>query len=177
MTQKQIYDAICDLADDENATPEEYVLGLIKKSNDSVLEGTDGLPEEIRNRLTGAENARREAREIKRRDRDEQAMKGDIEQFRKYFPDVSADMIPEEVWKEAANGIPLAYSYALYIKSKADSEDRAAEINRYNEERALPVGNDESETPYSKEDVEGMTPSAVRKNYKKILNSIKSWKF
>lgn len=45
MTQKQIYDAICDLADDENATPEEYVLGLIKKSNDSVLEGTDGLPE------------------------------------------------------------------------------------------------------------------------------------
>ena len=62
MTQKQIYDAVCDLADDESVSPEEYILALIKKRNDSVLEGTDGLPEEIRTRLAGAENARREAR-------------------------------------------------------------------------------------------------------------------
>lgn len=177
MTQKQIYDAVCDLADEESVSPEEYILALIKKRNDSVLEGTDGLPEEIRTRLAGAENARREAREIKRRDRDEQAMKNDIEQFREYFPGVSADMIPAEVWNEAAGGIPLAYAYALYIRVKAENDDKAAEINRYNEERSLPVDNDESESPYSKEDVEGMTPSAVRKNYKKILNSIKSWKF
>ena len=43
MTQKQIYDAVCDLADDESVSPEEYILALIKKRNDSVLEGTDGL--------------------------------------------------------------------------------------------------------------------------------------
>ena len=177
MTQKQIYDAVCELADDESVSPEEYILALIKKRNDSVLEGTDGLPEEIKSRLLGAESAREEAREIKRRDRDEQAMKSDIEQFSKYFPDISADMIPAGVWEEAAGGIPLAYAYALYIKVKAESDDKSAVSNRYNEERALPVGNDESEAPYSKEDVEGMTPSAVRKNYKKILNSIKGWKF
>ena len=59
MTQKQIYDAVCDLADDESVSPEEYILALIKKRNDSVLEGTDGLPEDSRAPKTHAERRAR----------------------------------------------------------------------------------------------------------------------
>ncbi len=177
MTQKQIYEAVCDLAYDENTSPEEYILGLMKKKNDEIIANSENLPDDVKATLIKAEEARREAREIKRRDRSEQSMKEDIKRFREYFPDVKPEDIPESVWNDAANGIPLSNAYALYIRIKDESDGKAREFNQYTDERSVPVGNDESEAPYTKEEVESMPPSAVKKNYKKILNSIKGWKF
>lgn len=177
MTQKQIYEAICDLAYEENTSPEEYILGLIKGQNDSIINGYDGLPDDVKQRLINAEKSKREARDIKKRERNEKEMRQDIEKFREYFPDTAAEDIPESVWNEAAEGIPLSYAYALYLKAKERSDSAAAEANLYADERAIPIGNDESEVPYSKEEVENMSTSAVKNNYRKILDSIKGWKF
>lgn len=177
MTQKQIYDVICDLAYAENTAPEEYVLGLLRNQNSAALEGYENMPDEVKQKLISAEKFKNDARDVKKRERSEQAMREDIENFRHYFPEVKADDIPESVWADAANGIPLAYSYALHLKAHEIDESIAKEANNYAETRAIPIGNDESEAPYTKEDVENMSQASVKNNYKKILNSIKGWKF
>ncbi len=175
MTQKQVYDAVCDLAYDADASVEEYISGLISSKQPEL--NTEGLSDDVLKKLESGEKARKEAKELRRKKSDEEAMKKDIEQFRLTFPDVSAQEIPESVWEEAANGIPLSYAYAFYLKTKETGDIKAEEANKYAEMRAMPVGNDESEAPYSKEDVEKMSPSAVKNNYKKILSSIKGWRF
>lgn len=177
MTQKQLYDVICDIADDEGMTPAEYVLSLVKNRNDKKVSDADALPDDLKKQYYSAEKAKSDARKIKKSERDSKEMKEDIALFRQYFPDVSPDQVPDAVWAQAAKGIPLAYAYALYLTIKSEEDARADSVNRENGDRAAPVGNDMSELPYTREQVEGMSPKAVKGNYRKIVDSIKNWKF
>ena len=103
-------------------------------------------------------------------------MEEDISRFRTYFPDVAAKDIPEEVWAEVAQGVSLTHAYALYLAAAGYEDAKAQEINRVNSGRSAPVGGEAAEEALTKEQVENMSPQAVKKNYNRILSSIKSWR-
>ncbi len=176
LTQKQIYDAVCELAYAADKTPEDFISHLFQANSDSLSTLTEGLDDATRSKLEQGEKFRREAYDLKKKSSFEQAMREDINKFRSIFTDVSADDIPESVWNEAAEGIPLCHAYALYLKIRESGDSIATQANEYAASRSVPVGNDESEAPYTMTQVEAMTPKAIKSNYKKILDSIKGWK-
>ncbi|MEG2118261.1 MAG: hypothetical protein RRY76_03560 [Clostridia bacterium] len=177
MTNKQLMKTISDLAEDENISIDNYVLNLIKTKNDQIINQSKELPDEVRKQLITAIERKNDAKMLKNETDENSEMQNDIAVFKKNFPSVNPQEIPESVWKEVTDGISLSHAYALHLKSAHESEKKAQDVNIQNESRAIPVENDaESNLPFTKEDVEKMTPINVKSNYKKILNSIKNWK-
>lgn len=177
MTQKQLMETMSDLAEEEGLSLDEFVLSVIKKKNDSLLSGAEGMPEELKEQFFSAIEAKNQAKEIKRAAANEKAMRDDIAAFRSRFPDTLPESIPDSVWKEVAEGIPLSHAYALYNAVNEGRKKNADSVNAENDGRSVPAVNDTlSAIPYTKEEVEKMTPQAVKSNYKKILSSIKNWK-
>ncbi len=177
INNEKILDVIYDLADSNGMRIDRF-LELIEEEFGAQPISTEGLPEEI---VTELENARLTAKEHKKQLRDQkkgEEMAQDIEKFREFFPDVAADSIPDSVWEEVANGIPLAYAYALYESNEKRINARADDVNARNgsiSEMAVLSGN--TEPSFTKEQVEKMSGKDVRTNYKSILKAMKNWKF
>lgn len=180
MTDKEMRRIVDELAEDGGLSPEEYLIGLVKTANDSKMEKFKSYPEDVAKQLTAAEKTKSEHRKAKYEQSEKESVDTQIGEFLKAFPGISPEEVPEEVWNEVKNGISLSHAYALWkLKSAGDTGTaKAEEINAANASRALPVANDRSEPlDFTKEDVEKMPSSAVKGNYKKILNSMKKWTF
>ncbi len=177
INNEAILDVIYDLAD-ANGMRIDRFLELIEEEFGAQPIDTDGLPEEI---VTELENARLSAKEHKkqlREKRDKEEMAKDIQAFREVFSDVTAESIPDTVWDDVANGIPLAHAYALHIALSTRLNERAEGINARNGSiSAMSVQGGATEPTFTKEQVEKMSGRDVRNNYKSILKSMKNWRF
>lgn len=105
------------------------------------------------------------------------AITKDVDEFRKLFPDVTPEDIPEEVWEKVAAGQPLAAAYAIYVCGAESKDRKAVQVNAENERRSAPAGKDaDAEQTFTPEQVESMSDESVKKNFKNIIRSIKNWK-
>lgn len=103
-------------------------------------------------------------------------MSKEIGEFSEIFPEKSVNSIPDSVWESVKAGIPLAAAYALYERKNAVRSDTAAKINERNNSFSTgAVGRSSIENFYTPDEVRAMSRSEVRKNYSKIIESMKKW--
>ena len=92
------------------------------------------------------------------------------------FPDVKPDAIPEDVWEDVRNGTSLAAAYALYERRVFMKNRHANEINQKNARLSTgKAGSSAAKEYFSPAEVKAMSPSEVRANYSKIIESMKKW--
>ena len=106
----------------------------------------------------------------------EERISNEYAEFKSLFPGVSVSELPDSVLSSIKNGVPLSAAYALYERRRAMSEDIASGVNKKNRELSFAVKNGKtSETYFSPDEVRQMSPSEVRSNYSKILDSMSHW--
>ena len=126
--------------------------------------------EELQNELTSLRQELEQTKALHAR------MACEIGEFHALFPDVNTQSLPESVWEQVKNGIPLAASYALYEKKCEMQRRHADQINLQNAQRT--PGSAGKHTPaeyFSPDEVRQMSQSEVSSNYQKILDSMKKW--
>ncbi|PKM62393.1 MAG: hypothetical protein CVU97_05620 [Firmicutes bacterium HGW-Firmicutes-21] len=177
LTNEQILDAVSDLADDNGMSVDDYLQKLQAESESVLGTSREGLPEEIITELDNARSLKKESRNAKKLTQQNESIKTEIERFKAVFPDALPQDIPDSVWEEVANGVPLLYAYALYTVTDGKDREYASRVNAENSSRATSkTGTGETEPVFTKEQVESMSPKDVSKNYKHILKSISKWK-
>jgi len=103
-------------------------------------------------------------------------MANELDEFHLLFPDVNTACIPESIWEQVKNGIPLAASYALYEKKCNLRRQHAEEINLHNAKHTPGAAGKNTPAEYfSPDEVRRMSQSEVRSNYQKIMESMKKW--
>ena len=103
-------------------------------------------------------------------------MSAELGEFSALFPERSVDSIPDSVWKDVKDGIPLAAAYALYEKKTALRAEAARNANSKNGELSTgSIGRESTESFYTPDEVRAMSRTEVRKNYSKIIESMKKW--
>lgn len=103
-------------------------------------------------------------------------MADELSEFHTLFPEVNTSCIPESIWEQVKNGVPLAASYALYEKKCELRRQHAEQINLHNAQHT--PGSAGKNTPaeyFSPDEVRRMSQSEVSRNYQKILESMKKW--
>lgn len=175
MTDKKIRETIEDLAEYSGVSTEEYLANLVGGIRKARDEKYASLPEDAAKELADADRIRDDSRKAKREKAESDEFDSQLAEFVKCFPDVKADDVPNEVWNDVANGIPLVYAYAYRVRVReADPSDK---VNAENEARNLKVNTDKTELPaYSEAEVGKMSPKDVKGNFNKIISSMKKWK-
>lgn len=100
----------------------------------------------------------------------------ELSEFEEYFPEVTLDEIPDEVWDKVRGGASLSATYSLFKRKRELERIRISELNEKNRKMSAGslVGGD-GETYYSPAEVKRMTPAQVKKNYDRILESMRHW--
>lgn len=177
MTKEQIYNAICDLAEDASVSPDELVNALIAENEANFEKSLGELNGAASELVKSAREQKATTRENNRKAEAENALSEEIKRFRELFPNVAASDIPDCVWEDMEKGIPLPYAYSLYTLTGESNNAYAATVNERNSRAAVPPiteGADEGEL--SMDEVENMSAAAVKKNFPRILRSISKWK-
>ena len=103
-------------------------------------------------------------------------MSRDIGEFEELYPERNVNEIPDTVWESVRSGIPLAAAYALYERKNALRADTAKSINEINNARTTgAIGREITENFYTPDEVRAMSRSEVKRNYSKIIESMKKW--
>lgn len=177
MTKEQIYNAICDVAEEAGVSPEELVAALEEQNRTLFEQKLGGMPTEAAEYIKTARNEKSAARAERRKTEKEGALTEEVKTFRRLFPDVTAEDIPETVWADMEKGIPLAYAFAYHSLAEGKNGTYADSVNARNTETSPPpVGERADEGEISMEEVEAMSPRAVKSNFSRILRSIGKWK-
>ena len=149
----------------------------MKKTKEKTLTEEKELLEEKETSAPAANSEKEEICQDEKGD-GEAKMKEDIALFRRLFPEVKSQDIPEEVWLQVEKGESLAANYALYFVQKMREEEHILKVNEENEKKAPPrIRHDGKEYEYfSPEAVKSMSRSEIKKNYDAILSSMEKWK-
>ena len=100
----------------------------------------------------------------------------EISEFSELFPNEPLTSLPDSVWESVRGGIPLAAAYALYRRKTELRIEKANATNRKNSEMSTgAIGRDTTESFYTPDEVRAMSRSEIKKNYSKILDSMKKW--
>ncbi|MDD2268311.1 MAG: hypothetical protein PHY15_02025 [Eubacteriales bacterium] len=153
-----IFELISEMAESDGLSPRDFIENLYAERNSNAI-----FEEEVNknNRYNSFENG---------------AIEKDVAEFRRLFPDVKTESIPEEVWNDAANGAGLTAAYALYSVGKANLEDRASNVNAFNGGRsAASSAENDGEEHLTEKQVSAMKSADIKRNYKSILKSMKKW--
>ena len=97
------------------------------------------------------------------------------EEFRALYPDTAEADIPDEVWDSVNEGVPLAAAYALWTRREELRRQSAEAINRKNADGWGRAENAPSAEHLSPAEVRAMSPAEVRRNYSRIVASMKHW--
>lgn len=127
------------------------------------------------------------ANEFKTQQEQQQAKQADFSDFLSAYPDVKPEEIAAEVWEANSKGVPLRIAYAAHqenatLKAKLAEYEKGAKTNEVNAKNAenstgSVTGNGSTGQPfYTREQVQAMSQEEVNKNYKTIVESMKSWK-
>ena len=97
-------------------------------------------------------------------------------EFKELFPNADTSELAPEVLAMVESGVPLCAAYALYEKRLCARNAAAETHNKATKQRAFgSVGLGSDEEFYTPDEVRAMTQSEVKKNYQKILRSMKNW--
>ena len=100
----------------------------------------------------------------------------EISEFSELFPDKPLTSLPDSVWESVRGGIPLAAAYALYKRKTELRAEQANLVNKKNNGMSTgAIGRDTTESFYTPDEVRAMSRSEIKKNYSKILDSMKKW--
>ncbi|MBE6677441.1 MAG: hypothetical protein E7597_01420 [Ruminococcaceae bacterium] len=177
MTKEQIYEIIEDIAADANTSVEDFLKALVQERAAFFNKKTAAMPKDTAAYVAAARKEALAARTEKRKEAKKAKLKEEIKRFRQLFPNVKSEGIPESVWKDMTNGIPLPYAYALYLAANQEDKSYAESVNAKNSGMAPPpVNADEDEGELTMEQVEAMSPEAIKKSFPKILRSLNKWK-
>ena len=100
----------------------------------------------------------------------------EVSEFSELFPNATLTALPDSVWESVRGGIPLAAAYALYRRKAELRAEQARIVNKKNNEMSTgAIGRDTTDSFYTPDEVRAMTRSEIRKNYSKILDSMKKW--
>ena len=114
--------------------------------------------------------------ELEEKKKSFERMSREIGEFSEIFPEKSISSIPDNVWESVKRGIPLAAAYALYERKNAVRADAASRINERNGEKSTgAIGRSSTENFYTPDEVRAMSRAEVKRNYSKILESMKKW--
>lgn len=177
MTKEQIYNAVCDMAEDAGISPDELINALLNE-NEAIFEKSLGeLSDSALSLVKAARTERADARQMRRDAEKDGELAESVKQFRTLFPNVEAEAIPQSVWGDMEKGIPLAYAYAFFVLNGESNGSYADEINERNSRTALPaVAEGTEDGELSMEEVGNMSAASVKKNFPRILRSISKWK-
>ena len=126
--------------------------------------------------ITRLQNEIASLREALAKKEREEAILGELEEFRRLFPKASVGALPSEVQASVDGGIPLSAAYALYEKKRAMAELHAKQINEENAVRSAgKAGKGTAGEYFSPEEVRAMSQKQVREHYAQIRESMKSW--
>lgn len=104
--------------------------------------------------------------------RERTAMRRELLEFRELYPDVALDAIPEDV---TASELPLAAAYALYERRRARLRERADAENERNAGRSAGSVSDGDGGHFTPDEVRRMSRDEIRRNYDKVISSMRSW--
>lgn len=166
----------------------DYILSLISEmANQDGLTVRDFVEELYANRSFGNieldDNIRLEleqAREQKKTNRydnfEKAVIEKDIAEFRRFFPDVNPEQIPQSVWEKAVESGSLAGAYALHKLETENLTQHAERINITNNAKsaAVPIEGDAA-VLFTEKQVSSMKPNEIKKHYKNIVKSMKKW--
>ena len=164
-----VLDNMSETADPEKAvtdpTPEEDVLTCLTREMGVIREMLNRLAEE---RVASPEPAKPRSgrRELE-----------DMEQFHALFPDTPAADIPDEVWTSVEEeGLPLAAAFALWTRREELRRQSAEVTNLKNAKGWGRADSSKHADDLSPAEVRAMSPAEVRRNYSRIVASMKHWK-
>ena len=174
MTTKRMIEIIEDLAENEGKSAEAFLLQIVENAEAERAEKFKAYPPEVQDMAADAERIKRSMREEKRNQREKERFDAEIRVFTESFPGVKPEDVPQKVWEDVADGIPLAYAYAFSLHSGDKTSD---EINALNDARSVPVAPGRAEdAAFTEKEVEKMPPAAVKSNFAKIISSMKKWR-
>lgn len=164
----------------EDVVSEEVVTETVTEADDTQDELSAPEEETPLKETSEAELLRAELEalrtELEEKKKVFERMSREIGEFSEIFPERSVNTIPDSVWESVKAGIPLAAAYALYERKNAVRADAASRINERNGEKSTgAIGRTSTENFYTPDEVRAMSRSEVRKNYSKIIESMKKW--
>ena len=174
--------------DDQTNTNADFVLAAQDGEEEKDKTGTEEVTEELSVTKTEEpssqeaelETLRAEVKSLKellaKREQEQESALRELEEFNRLFPEIAIKQIPDEVWEDMQKGIPLCAAYALYEKKSRMAEVHAFQINQRNASlSAGKAGLNTSGEYFTPDEVRAMSQRQVRENYKKIIESMKSW--
>ena len=114
---------------------------------------------------------------LRRENEQKDKITGELERLWEMFPDATLENTPDEMWLLVEQGESLLGAYCITLVKKNIEEKKAQEKNRENSEKTLPdikPSADRNEF-FTREQVNKMSREQVRKNYDKIISSMKHW--
>lgn len=100
----------------------------------------------------------------------------EIKEFAEIFGADNVSNIPDEVWESTNRGVPLAAAYALYEKKAAQRAEMTERVNKKNESMSAgAIKNATNPEFFSPTEVRAMSAKEVKKNYNRIIESMKKW--
>ena len=165
---------------------DEFLDTIEQNYNKSQIDGLvdKGFSEEDAKEFMELKKANEELAKFKEeQSKKEQKNKNELE-FLEYFKQVNgrpftdSDKIPNEVLIEESKGTPLKWAYADYIAKQSVLNQKIDKVNEDNEKTSSMSmkSTPPDDLSFTREQVESMTTEEVKKNYSKILQSMKKWK-
>jgi hypothetical protein len=113
--------------------------------------------------------------ELERRDTLSARMTRECAEFEQYFPDVSLRKLPNSVWAQVRQGVPLAAAYALYERGLQNERAEAERQNERNAQRTAGLPSCAGANYFSPAQVRAMSRDEVREHYDRIFESMRHW--
>ncbi|MBE6554053.1 MAG: hypothetical protein E7666_06910 [Ruminococcaceae bacterium] len=104
-----------------------------------------------------------------------QRVEKDYEEFRTLYPDTPISALPDRVWDDVRCGIPIAAAYALAEQRQRRLSEQAESVNRQNSQLSSGALLGTEPEFFTPAEVRAMSREDVRKNYSKIVSSMKQW--
>ncbi|MBQ9940162.1 MAG: hypothetical protein IJO74_01325 [Clostridia bacterium] len=114
---------------------------------------------------------------LRRENRLREKVTKEIDSLWEMFPDIKLEEVPEELWDMVSQGESLLGAYCILLAKKNLETEKAEKKDRENSEKTPPnvkPGAEKSDY-FTREAVSKMSRDQVRKNYDKIVESMKHW--
>ncbi len=101
----------------------------------------------------------------------------ELDRLWEMFPDVTLEDTPDELWSLVENGETLLGAYCIMLAKSNLEKEKPQQKDLENASKTLPAVKSTSQAKeyFTREQVNKMTRDQVRKNYDKIVSSMKHW--
>ena len=122
------------------------------------------------------DEVRRLNEELEQKQAEAERIAAEIGDFYKLFPNADISALPDSVLESVKQGNSLAAAYALYHRRSQLKEEQVRAANQRNASlSAGRVGSGAAAEYFTPDEVRAMSQGEVKRNYKKIIESMKKW--